>query len=76
MKEILNLSGADLQRLTQLSSTDVHYLLKTVSGALRKNSAVTGNTSVAHAQQHACSLGVILFLNRKVAVVARGVFDS
>ncbi|XP_077179904.1 DNA repair protein XRCC3 isoform X2 [Paroedura picta] len=33
--------GADLQRLTKLSSTDIQHLIKTVSGALRKNSAFT-----------------------------------
>uniref|UniRef100_A0A8D0GBM0 DNA repair protein n=1 Tax=Sphenodon punctatus TaxID=8508 RepID=A0A8D0GBM0_SPHPU len=41
IKEILNLSGPDLQRLTKLSSMDVQYLLKTVSGTLRKSSALT-----------------------------------
>nr|XP_056708145.1 DNA repair protein XRCC3 [Euleptes europaea] len=41
VKEILNLSGADLQRLTKLSCTDVQYLLRAVSGALRKNSGLT-----------------------------------
>ncbi|XP_061468254.1 DNA repair protein XRCC3 [Rhineura floridana] len=41
IKEILSLSGADLQRLTKLSSMDVQYLLRTVSGALRKNSVLT-----------------------------------
>ncbi|NWR31571.1 XRCC3 protein, partial [Tachuris rubrigastra] len=41
VKEILNLSGADLQRLTKLSGADVQCLLKTVSGTLRRNSMVT-----------------------------------
>ncbi|XP_042714169.2 DNA repair protein XRCC3 isoform X3 [Chrysemys picta bellii] len=42
IKEILNLSGADLQRLTKLSSMDVQCLLKTVSGTLRKSCVLTG----------------------------------
>ncbi|KAF7252128.1 DNA repair protein XRCC3 [Varanus komodoensis] len=42
IKEIFNLSEADLQRLTKLSSTDVHYMLRTISGALRKNTVLTG----------------------------------
>ncbi|KAM9291815.1 DNA repair protein XRCC3 isoform 3-T5 [Morus bassanus] len=42
IKEILNLSGADLQRLTKLSSADIQCLLKTVSHTLRRNSMVTG----------------------------------
>uniref|UniRef100_A0A8D2KU84 X-ray repair cross complementing 3 n=1 Tax=Varanus komodoensis TaxID=61221 RepID=A0A8D2KU84_VARKO len=41
IKEIFNLSEADLQRLTKLSSTDVHYMLRTISGALRKNTVLT-----------------------------------
>ncbi|XP_048711352.1 DNA repair protein XRCC3 isoform X3 [Caretta caretta] len=41
IKEILNLSGADLQRLTKLSSMDVQCLLKTVSGTLRKSCVLT-----------------------------------
>ncbi|NWY74383.1 XRCC3 protein, partial [Erithacus rubecula] len=41
VKEILNLSGADLQRLMKLSSADIQCLLKTVSHALRRNSMVT-----------------------------------
>ncbi|NWU80493.1 XRCC3 protein, partial [Onychorhynchus coronatus] len=41
VKEILNLSGADLQRLMKLSSADVQCLLKTVSRALRRSSVVT-----------------------------------
>ncbi|NWI65723.1 XRCC3 protein, partial [Todus mexicanus] len=41
IKEILNLSGADLQRLMKLSSADVQCLLKTVSYALRRNSMRT-----------------------------------
>ncbi|NXP56530.1 XRCC3 protein, partial [Heliornis fulica] len=40
-KEILNLSGADLQRLMKLSSADIQCLLKTVSLALRRNSMLT-----------------------------------
>jgi len=43
IKEVLNLSGADLQRLMKLSSADVECLLKTVSRALRKNCMLTGN---------------------------------
>ncbi|NXJ04337.1 XRCC3 protein, partial [Odontophorus gujanensis] len=41
IKEVLNLSGADLQRLMKLSSADVECLLKTVSRALRKNCMCT-----------------------------------
>ncbi|XP_021257713.1 DNA repair protein XRCC3 isoform X1 [Numida meleagris] len=41
IKEVLNLSGADLQRLMKLSSADVECLLKTVSRALRKNCMLT-----------------------------------
>nr|XP_028606577.1 DNA repair protein XRCC3 isoform X1 [Podarcis muralis] len=41
IQEIMNLSGADLQRLTNLSRTDVQYLLRAISGALRKNSVLT-----------------------------------
>ncbi|XP_056349039.1 DNA repair protein XRCC3 isoform X1 [Oenanthe melanoleuca] len=41
VKEILNLSGADLQRLMKLSSADIQCLLKTVSHALRRNSMLT-----------------------------------
>ncbi|NWS97339.1 XRCC3 protein, partial [Mionectes macconnelli] len=41
VKEILNLSGADLQRLMKLSSADIQCLLKTVSRTLRRNSMVT-----------------------------------
>ncbi|NXH08573.1 XRCC3 protein, partial [Loxia leucoptera] len=41
VKEILNLSGADLQRLMKLSSADVQCLLKTVSHMLRRNSMLT-----------------------------------
>ncbi|NWX45374.1 XRCC3 protein, partial [Steatornis caripensis] len=41
IKEILNLSGADLQRLMKLSSADIQCLLKTVSHTLRRNSMVT-----------------------------------
>lgn len=43
IKEVLNLSGADLQRLMKLSSADVECLLKTVSRTLRKNCMLTGN---------------------------------
>ncbi|XP_074960139.1 DNA repair protein XRCC3 isoform X6 [Phalacrocorax aristotelis] len=42
IKEILNLSGADLQRLMKLSNADIQCLLKTVSHALRRNSMFTG----------------------------------
>ncbi|KAM6254592.1 DNA repair protein XRCC3 isoform 3-T6 [Spheniscus humboldti] len=41
IKEILNLSGADLQRLMKLSSADIQCLLKTVSRTLRRNSMLT-----------------------------------
>ncbi|NXG55656.1 XRCC3 protein, partial [Hemiprocne comata] len=41
VREILNLSGADLQRLMKLSSADVQCLLKTVSHTLRRNSMLT-----------------------------------
>ncbi|XP_063015935.1 DNA repair protein XRCC3 isoform X2 [Melospiza melodia melodia] len=41
VKEILNLSGADLQRLMKLSSADTQCLLKTVSHTLRRNSMLT-----------------------------------
>ncbi|NXI58433.1 XRCC3 protein, partial [Chloroceryle aenea] len=41
VKEILNLSGADLQRLMKLSSADTQCLLKTVSSTLRRNSMLT-----------------------------------
>ncbi|NXY82902.1 XRCC3 protein, partial [Alcedo cyanopectus] len=41
IKEILNLSGADLQRLMKLSSADTQCLLKTVSSSLRRNSMLT-----------------------------------
>ncbi|NXV64202.1 XRCC3 protein, partial [Molothrus ater] len=41
VKEILNLSGADLQRLMKLSSADIQCLLKTVSHTLRRSSMVT-----------------------------------
>ncbi|NXI36969.1 XRCC3 protein, partial [Galbula dea] len=41
VKEILNLSGADLQRLMKLSSADIQCLLKTVSYTLRRNSMLT-----------------------------------
>ncbi|XP_043838555.1 DNA repair protein XRCC3 isoform X2 [Dromiciops gliroides] len=42
IKEVLHLSGPDLQRLTKLSSIDVQHLLKTVSLALRNNRVLTG----------------------------------
>ncbi|XP_066468392.1 DNA repair protein XRCC3 [Tiliqua scincoides] len=62
MKEILNHSGADLQRLTQLSSMDVHYLLRAVSGVLRKNSVLTAlqlfqDTDHRTSQRQKLSLG-------------------
>ncbi|NXC27334.1 XRCC3 protein, partial [Campylorhamphus procurvoides] len=41
IKEILNFSEADLQRLMKLSSADTQCLLKTVSRTLRKNSMLT-----------------------------------
>ncbi|NXF33867.1 XRCC3 protein, partial [Nyctibius bracteatus] len=41
IKEILNLSGADLQRLMKLSSADIQCLLKTISHTLRRNSMLT-----------------------------------
>ncbi|KFU85570.1 DNA repair protein XRCC3 [Chaetura pelagica] len=41
IKEVLNLSGADLQRLMKLSSADVQCLLKTVSHTLRRSSMLT-----------------------------------
>ncbi|NXW54049.1 XRCC3 protein, partial [Eurystomus gularis] len=41
IKEILNLSGADLQRLMKLSTADIQCLLKTVSYTLRRNSMLT-----------------------------------
>ncbi|NWH92880.1 XRCC3 protein, partial [Aegithalos caudatus] len=41
VKEVLNLSGADLQRLMKLSSADIQCLLKTVSHTLRRNSMLT-----------------------------------
>ncbi|OXB56309.1 hypothetical protein ASZ78_007475 [Callipepla squamata] len=41
IKEVLNLSGADLQRLMKLSGADVECLLKTVSRALRKSCVLT-----------------------------------
>ncbi|KFO74841.1 DNA repair protein XRCC3 [Cuculus canorus] len=41
VKEILNLSGADLQRLMKLSSADIQCLLKTVSLTLRRDSMLT-----------------------------------
>ena len=43
VEEILNLSGADLQRLMKLSSADIQCLLKTISRTLRRNSMLTGN---------------------------------
>uniref|UniRef100_A0A8C3B8D0 DNA repair protein XRCC3 n=1 Tax=Cairina moschata TaxID=8855 RepID=A0A8C3B8D0_CAIMO len=41
IKEVLNLSGADLQRLMKLSSADAECLLKTVSHSLRRNCMLT-----------------------------------
>ncbi|XP_009956514.1 PREDICTED: DNA repair protein XRCC3 [Leptosomus discolor] len=41
IKEILNLSGADLQRLMKLSSADTQCLLKTVSLTLRRSDMLT-----------------------------------
>ncbi|NWS26991.1 XRCC3 protein, partial [Polioptila caerulea] len=41
VKEILNLSGADLQRLMKLSSADIQCLLRTVSHTLRRNCMLT-----------------------------------
>ncbi|NXO28919.1 XRCC3 protein, partial [Cisticola juncidis] len=41
VREVLNLSGADLQRLMKLSSADIQCLLKTVSLTLRRNSMLT-----------------------------------
>uniref|UniRef100_A0A493TY92 DNA repair protein n=1 Tax=Anas platyrhynchos platyrhynchos TaxID=8840 RepID=A0A493TY92_ANAPP len=41
IKEVLNLSGADLQRLMKLSSADAECLLKTVSHSLRRNCVLT-----------------------------------
>ncbi|KAM6461314.1 DNA repair protein XRCC3 isoform 3-T4 [Liasis olivaceus] len=41
IKDIFHLSGSDLQRLTKLSRTDVQYLLRIISSALRKNSVLT-----------------------------------
>ncbi|XP_015273279.1 PREDICTED: DNA repair protein XRCC3 [Gekko japonicus] len=62
IKEVLNLSGADLQRLTKLSSTDIQYLLKAVSGALRKNSVLTAlqlfqDENLGTSQRQKLSLG-------------------
>ncbi|XP_055496590.1 DNA repair protein XRCC3 isoform X4 [Leucoraja erinacea] len=42
MKEILSLSGPDLQRLTKLSNRDVQYLHKTVAVATKSDPVVTG----------------------------------
>ncbi|NXB69969.1 XRCC3 protein, partial [Donacobius atricapilla] len=41
VKEVLNLSGADLQRLMKLSTADIQCLLRTVSHTLRRNSMLT-----------------------------------
>ncbi|XP_072125997.1 DNA repair protein XRCC3 [Mobula birostris] len=41
MKEILKLSGPDLQRLTKLSNRDVQYLHKTVAAAIKSDPVVT-----------------------------------
>ncbi|XP_060684460.1 DNA repair protein XRCC3 isoform X1 [Hemiscyllium ocellatum] len=41
MKEILCLSGPDLQRLTKLSSSDVQYLHKTVAATIKSDPVVT-----------------------------------
>uniref|UniRef100_V9KPM9 X-ray repair complementing defective repair in Chinese hamster cells 3 n=1 Tax=Callorhinchus milii TaxID=7868 RepID=V9KPM9_CALMI len=41
IKEILSLSGPDLQRLTKLSLTDVQHLHKTVAAAVKTNPVVT-----------------------------------
>lgn len=41
MKEILSLSGSDLQRLTKLSNRDVQYLHKTVAVATKSDPVVT-----------------------------------
>lgn len=41
-KEILRVSGPDLQRLTRLSKTDVQRLHYAVAAAVRKSSPVTG----------------------------------
>ncbi|NWS10285.1 XRCC3 protein, partial [Pachyramphus minor] len=54
VKEILNLSGADLQRLMKLSSADIQCLLKTVSCTLRRNSMVTA-LQLYHDKDHLTS---------------------
>ncbi|RXM90739.1 DNA repair protein XRCC3 [Acipenser ruthenus] len=41
-REVLSLSGPDLQRLTKLSHADVHHLQKTVAAAVQTDPAVTG----------------------------------
>ncbi|XP_078418567.1 DNA repair protein XRCC3 [Cetorhinus maximus] len=41
IKEILCLSGSDLQRLTKLSSSDVRYLHKTVAAVVKSDPVVT-----------------------------------
>lgn len=41
-KEILRVSGPDVQRLTRLSKTDVQHLHSAVAAAVRKSSPVTG----------------------------------
>ncbi|MBN3287436.1 XRCC3 protein, partial [Polyodon spathula] len=40
-REVLSLSGPDLQRLTKLSQADVHHLQKTVAAAIQGDPAVT-----------------------------------
>ncbi|KAK1150480.1 DNA repair protein XRCC3 [Acipenser oxyrinchus oxyrinchus] len=40
-REVLSLSGPDLQRLTKLSHADVHHLQKTVAAAVQTDRAVT-----------------------------------
>ncbi|KAK1150371.1 DNA repair protein XRCC3 [Acipenser oxyrinchus oxyrinchus] len=44
-REVLSLSGPDLQRLTKLSHADVHHLQKTVAAAVQTDRAVTGIVS-------------------------------
>ncbi|XP_060610912.2 DNA repair protein XRCC3 [Anolis sagrei] len=52
VREIFNLSQADLQRVTKLSSADVQYLLKTISSAVRKKHVLTALQLFQDKNQH------------------------
>ncbi|XP_042331838.1 DNA repair protein XRCC3 isoform X2 [Sceloporus undulatus] len=52
VREIFNLSQADLQRVTKLCTADVQYLLRTLSSAVRKHPVLTALQLFQDKNQH------------------------